>query len=531
MSHDRNRQLLADALGQQHLIVEAEGPAWQRRQFDLCVVDVASHQRWGGWLRQRKAAQRLVFLPALLVVSRSAPALPEGTWSQVDETVCVPVRRVELQRRIDTLLGARALSVEADRRRMDLQQRNDELDRLQRRMGQQNEELRRLSEAKSRFVGMAAHDLRTPLAVLRTYADFLLSELQGGEAQGGSARALLPAIRASGDYMLELVEDLLDVTELEGGHLRLTPESVEVGSLVEHAVSLNRVLAAGKGIGLTTRGPKAPVRAYLDQVKMRQVLDNLVGNAIKYSPADTEVEVAWEGGGGLLQLSVRDAGPGLPPGDLERIFEPFERRVAGGVEGGTGLGLAIVRRIVEGHGGRVWAEGAAGGGAIFRVELPLADDRASATSGAKLQEAPTPISESTDRAAQMAWFRGDTEALRIHVERFLAECEGMVGAVQTAATGRQWKKLERAAYKLAWRLRPLGALAALEAALRMERAGHEERDADIPPLVGELTRQVAGLVAELSAQYSGSDGAARPGPGGPLTGQVPGAAPPKAAPS
>jgi signal transduction histidine kinase/CheY-like chemotaxis protein len=248
---------------------------------------------------------------------------------------------------------------------------NNELVNLQRELARQNAELARLNAQKNQFLGMAAHDLRSPLAVIQSYSEFLLDE--AAPSLSPEHVEFLTVIRASSQFMLQLVNDLLDVSRIESGQLQLDCQPTDLIALVERNVALNRVLAARKDIRLTFEHPPALPPVTLDAAKIEQVLNNLVGNAIKYTYPGTEVTVYLERRADEVLLAVRDRGPGIPEAEQGKLFRPFQttsvRSTAG--EKSTGLGLMIARRIVEGHRGRIWVESQVGVGTTFWVALPL----------------------------------------------------------------------------------------------------------------------------------------------------------------
>ena len=249
---------------------------------------------------------------------------------------------------------------------------NNELAAAQRDLAKSNAELARLNEQKNRFLGLAAHDLRNPLQIINVYSQFLLDEAEG--RLGPDQLDFVRTIMRSSNFMVELVDDLLDVSKIEAGRLELELAEVDVRALVGRNVELNRRLAERKKINIVFESSEDIPALRLDASKIEQVLNNLLGNAVKFSPRGSTVEVglarAGEGGGAVIIVS--DEGPGVPADELGRLFEPFSRTRVLSTEGerSTGLGLAIVKRIVEGHGGRISVGNASGGGATFAVTLP-----------------------------------------------------------------------------------------------------------------------------------------------------------------
>jgi signal transduction histidine kinase len=251
----------------------------------------------------------------------------------------------------------------------ELSRLNNELSTTQRELVKKNVELERLNQQKNQFLGMAAHDMRNPLGVILTYADFLLEEWAGRLDE--EPTRFIGVIKSSSRFMLDLVNDLLDVSKIEAGVLGLSLAMVDLAKLVERNVGLNRTLAEPKQIGIDLVIPEAIPPLLLDSAKIEQVLNNLITNAIKFSDPGSRIAVTL-GAGDEVTIAVKDHGPGMSADEVEKIFRPFHRGHAVGTRGekGTGLGLVIVKRIVEGHGGSIRVESAPGAGSTFLVSLP-----------------------------------------------------------------------------------------------------------------------------------------------------------------
>lgn len=248
---------------------------------------------------------------------------------------------------------------------------NNDLTNLQRELARKHAELERLNQQKDRFLGMAAHDLRSPLGVIQTYAEFL----EADAPLAPEHREFVSMIRQTSRFMMGIIEDLLDLSAIESGQLNLQRVPTDLYGLVKKSTGLFGILAAPKGIRIHLVPPERecpPIKA--DPRKLQQVLNNLLDNAVKYSGRGSTVEVRIDVGDQEVTVSVLDQGPGIAEADLRKLFTPFYRTGAQGTGGepSTGLGLAIVKRIVEGHGGRVWAESRFGEGSSFRLSLPLA---------------------------------------------------------------------------------------------------------------------------------------------------------------
>lgn len=246
---------------------------------------------------------------------------------------------------------------------------NADLSNMARQLQKANAELCKLHEVKNHFLGMAAHDLRNPIGAIIAYSDFVLEEAEGlTEEQQG----FLQSIKVSSQYMLELLEDLLDIAKIEAGRLDLELAETDFLALVRDNMKLNAALAEKKGIRLVLAVHERIPRLVIDRLKIEQVLNNLLSNAVKYSAPGTVVTVGLFMSGNAVTVSVRDQGQGIPEDKQDRIFQPFGRVARQGTAGerSTGLGLAIVQRIVIGHRGRIWVESRPEAGSVFYFTLP-----------------------------------------------------------------------------------------------------------------------------------------------------------------
>jgi PAS domain S-box-containing protein len=229
--------------------------------------------------------------------------------------------------------------------------------------------LKEVERLKDDFFSMATHELRTPLTSI-TMSSGLLAELLA--AQGGRMGELARLVAENAQRMRTLVDDLLDLSRLEHGRLVLHRRTFDLGAAVQHVVDQIEPLAERKQQTLTVQVPPAPNAVQADSSRIEQVLLNLLGNAIKYTPAAGAVGVGISRQDGQIQVTVQDSGPGVLPGEREHIFERFYRTQQHEVDrsSGTGLGLPIARMLVELHGGRLWYEDAPGGGSCFCFTLP-----------------------------------------------------------------------------------------------------------------------------------------------------------------
>ncbi|MGW4522948.1 GAF domain-containing sensor histidine kinase [Amycolatopsis sp. NPDC004378] len=224
----------------------------------------------------------------------------------------------------------------------------------------------RAREVREEFVSLVSHELRTPLTSIHGSLE-LVGSGRFGELDERAARLVAIAAKNT-DRLIRLSNDVLDLTRLQGGRLRLKLSDVDVAGVLESAVDSVEGAAERMGVRIERTGAAGPVRGDAD--RLVQVFTNLLANAAAVAPEGTAITVGARDDHAWAEVSVRDHGPGVPPEDLDRIFEPFVQ--AGAPTGGAGLGLAITRGIVHAHGGTVRAAAADGGGSTFTVRLPVA---------------------------------------------------------------------------------------------------------------------------------------------------------------
>lgn len=252
-----------------------------------------------------------------------------------------------------------------------------------------NEALAEASETKSQLMRLVAHDLKNPLGGVREFAKVLRSELSSGSAPDITSHSeILEMIESTADHALEMVTQFLDVEALESGQLDFAPTSVDLVRISQ--ASLDRFLsqATRKGQRLHAPGSSVPLYVRADPNWLPVVLDNLVSNAVKYTPPERDIWVSISKSEDTGVLRVRDEGPGLSESDQAKLFGKFQKLTAQptGGESSTGLGLSIVKMVVEGHGGQIRAESELGHGTTFIVEFPLADPPEDAASTYELPE-------------------------------------------------------------------------------------------------------------------------------------------------
>ncbi len=230
-------------------------------------------------------------------------------------------------------------------------------------------ELRELNDLKNKFMGMAAHDLRNPINGIKGFSQLLLEEFEG--ARDEEHAEIMGMIYHESKHMLELVNDMLDVSVIESGWLELELSPVTLETLVKERVRIIQIGANAKRIKIETDIEEVSLE--LDRKRIAQVIDNLLSNAIKFSPRDTTVTVSVRNVEKRVVVRVSDQGPGLSSEQQQHVFESFRKggpRPTGG-ESSTGLGLFIVKKIIQTHGGKVWVESTVDQGATFCFYLPL----------------------------------------------------------------------------------------------------------------------------------------------------------------
>lgn len=231
--------------------------------------------------------------------------------------------------------------------------------------------LKKANEIKNQFLGMAVHDLRTPISGIKGLANLLLG---GGCGELNEEQLeMLGYIGEANEQMNVLVSDLLDISVIESGELTLEMANGNLEEVVRQRLRIHAFAAKKKGISIRTGFKSLPPFRF-DSNRIGQVLDNLLSNAIKFSPADKDIDVSiLKDEEGQAMICVKDYGQGIPKEESELLFEVFKKTsvqpTAG--ESSTGLGLSIVRKIVEAHGGKVWADSVYGEGAMFCFTLPM----------------------------------------------------------------------------------------------------------------------------------------------------------------
>jgi signal transduction histidine kinase len=248
-----------------------------------------------------------------------------------------------------------------------------EAEAVHRLLSEQNQRLRDLDRLKDEFVSLVSHELRTPLTSIRGYLELLLEE---GNGLTDDQRRFLGIVDRNSERLLGLVSDLLFLAQIEAGKLAIDVGLVDLNQIVEECVETSSPAAHAKGVELTISTEPLP-KLQGDGARLAQVLDNLVSNALKFTPRGGRVEVRLKAEHDLAVLEVEDTGLGIPEDEQQQLFQRFFRssRATENAIPGTGLGLTITKAIVERHGGRIEVESSEDVGTTVRVELPIKSEQ------------------------------------------------------------------------------------------------------------------------------------------------------------
>lgn len=264
-----------------------------------------------------------------------------------------------------------ANNLEIEMLKSNLLQLNKEHSNLSREVQKKNSDLHKLNEQKNYFLGIAAHDLRNPIGIIMGFSEFLLQDLEGKLSE--KEIKMLKVISTSSEFMLRMLNELLDISKIESGKLILDLEDTNLVELIRGNVELNSSLAEKKDILIFFYCHEDIPEVNIDPVKIEQVLNNLISNAIKYSAQGTKIKVNIFLSGEYVTVSVEDEGQGIPEDEIINVFKPFATTSVKSTSGekSTGLGLAIVQKIVLGHKGKIWVKSKVGVGTTFYFSLPL----------------------------------------------------------------------------------------------------------------------------------------------------------------
>jgi len=259
-----------------------------------------------------------------------------------------------------------ATAMDLERR---VQERTAELAAVNQDLEARNREVERANQMKSQFLASMSHELRTPMNAILGFSS-LLREQNAGPLTEKQAR-YVEHIQRGSRHLLQLINDILDLSKIEAGRLELHLEQFLLSAALPEVLSLIRPLAMAKKIRLESAVDRG-LLVHADPVRFKQMLYNLLSNAVKFTPEGGGIGIEGRADGGSVRLEVRDTGIGIPAEELANIFTEFHQvgTTTKGVREGTGLGLAITKRLVEQHEGRIWVESEPGKGSRFCFTLP-----------------------------------------------------------------------------------------------------------------------------------------------------------------
>jgi len=236
-----------------------------------------------------------------------------------------------------------------------------------------NAKLQELNQLKDEFLGMAAHDLRMPIALFRMYIFSLKKGLASKVTP--EQKRIFEKMQDSSDSMVDLVDNLLDLSSIESGSIRLEMTQNNYCEFIEKIIELNEVITSSRGMSMSVKCSSAGLELSFDKNRMEQVFNNLIGNAVKYAFPKTIITVLVEIDEKNKEVITKiiDHGPGIPQGELAKVFDKFFRtsQEPAGKERSTGLGLAIVKKIIESHGGKIGVKSEKDKGSTFYFTLPI----------------------------------------------------------------------------------------------------------------------------------------------------------------
>ncbi|MDT8316462.1 MAG: ATP-binding protein [bacterium] len=329
--------------------------------FDVAIIDLVMPKHDGMWLigeiNKRNIDVSVVVATGYGTVELVVKAMKQGAWDFIQKPVDYELMRMVVGKAADRRSSVRAQHM-AEKR---IREQNLELKEV-------NEKLKELDKLKTDFLSMAVHELRTPLTVIICALEMVRVEIDDNNISGIDMHVsnALEFARNMGS----IVSEMLDIYTIESGNLSGEMTKNNLSMLVSSAAKGTAPLLKKKGIDLKIDIPEMPGDIVCSEGRIRQVVVNLIGNAVKFTPdgGTIAVSVKEESGGGVT-ISVKDNGCGILPENVDRIFDEFFQ-VNRGSEYGTGLGLAICRKIIDGHGGRIWAESEVDIGTTISFYLP-----------------------------------------------------------------------------------------------------------------------------------------------------------------
>ena len=352
MLAEEGREILKASSGQEALRIALE------EEIALILLDVQMPGMDGyevaDLLKSAKRTQKIsiVFVTA---ISKERQYMLKGLNAGAIDYLFKPLDTDVTRAKVDTLLR--------------IHQQQTEIEHM-------NARLRQLDAEKNFFLGMAAHDLRNPIGNIQTLAQLLKEE--ASERLSADEQTYLAMIATASKGMIDLLNNILDITKIESGQVSAQCEELNLMYLLQECISNHKVAADAKEIHLSYSIRNEHLRVKANRTQFMQILNNLVSNAIKYSHRKTEVEITAEMTiEGEMAIKIIDQGQGIPDDEQCKLFQPFTRTSVATTSGesSNGLGLCIVKRLVEGHGGRIWVDSKSGSGSTFAFTVKTAEEQ------------------------------------------------------------------------------------------------------------------------------------------------------------
>jgi len=383
-----NRAFLSKAILKRRLEVLTAGSGAEARRVlagrrpALVLLDVQMPEESGLALLpmvQRDFPEAVV---VMMTAYGSEQVAAEALRGGADDYIAKPIELVRLRQLLDRNLEKQRLRAERQSLVRRLQESNRylmrqhaALRRADEEILQVNRQLEQSSRFKSEFLANMSHELRTPLNAILGFSEILLDSTM--ELTAGERTEFMRNIQSSGQHLLSLINDVLDLAKIEAGKMELHLEDMPVNDALQEVTGILEPMARQQGVQLVTTGADRVGSVRADRSKFKQVLYNLLSNAVKFTPPPGRVSVVIRDADDQLVVSVSDTGVGIKAEDLPRLFRDFQQLDGSYTRRyqGTGLGLALCRRFVELHGGRIWAESEFGKGSTFTFTLPLQPGR------------------------------------------------------------------------------------------------------------------------------------------------------------
>src|SRR6202140_2618381 len=396
-----NRAFLTKAVSKQGFdVVTAPNATQARRQLDgrrpaLIFLDVQMPEESGLALLPQMLRDYPESVVVMMTAYGSEQVAAEALRGGADDYIAKPIDLQRLRALLERNLEKQRLRAERqslverlkDSNRY-LMRQHAALRRADEEILQVNRQLEQSNRYKSEFLANMSHEQRTPLNAVLGFSEILLDATMN--LTSGERTEFLRNIHSSGQHLLGLINDILDLAKIEAGKMELKPEEMPVAEVLQEVTSILEPMARQQGLQLTTVGLSDVGVIKADRSKFKQVLYNLLSNAVKFTPPPGQITIALKDSPEQLTVSVHDTGIGMKEEDLPKLFREFEQ-----IDGsytrryqGTGLGLALCRRFVEMHGGRIWAESHFGKGSTFTFTIPR-DARLGPAAEPSLDEAQT----------------------------------------------------------------------------------------------------------------------------------------------